>query len=303
MPLHSLVARLVRIGAAALVLAVVLAVCWNRRGPEASAAAGQVGVRDESSRGGVPVLVELFTSEGCSSCPPADALLSSLYRDQPVAGADIIILEEHVDYWDRLGWKDRFSSPEVTARQREYGTQFRLDDIYTPQMVVNGVTQLNGSDGGGARRTISREAGAGHAVRLRFGSVAVHGSRVAFQLAAGTFLPKGSSLYAALVDPEASTTVRAGENGGKTLHHAGVVRWLGQVGNPHDGKEQGTQGFEFEPKMEGEKDLGGKRLVVFAQQTKVGPVTAIASCTMGTAGGSGNSQSSPPSNRCPSPSI
>ena len=103
-----------------------------------------------------PVLVELFTSEGCSSCPPADALLAKLSRDQPVASAQIIILGEHVDYWDQLGWHDRFSSAQYTERQRQYGTRFKVDDIYTPQMVVNGSEQFVGNDAAHALRAIAQ---------------------------------------------------------------------------------------------------------------------------------------------------
>src|SRR5580704_490614 len=105
-----------------------------------------------------PVVVELFTSEGCSSCPPADLLLRRLEKEQPVPGVEVIPLSEHVDYWNQLGWKDPFSSGRFTDRQRQYADVFHKDGPYTPQMVVDGAPEFVGSDGPRALKTIAEAA-------------------------------------------------------------------------------------------------------------------------------------------------
>src|SRR5262245_229678 len=116
---------------------------WDVVGTETSPSP----LRPQSAAGApVPVLVELFTAEGCSSCPPADTLLEKLIASQPAAGVQIVGLGEHVDYWDRLGWKDRFSSAALTARQQKYADRSKGADIYTPQMVVDGQDAFVGSD-------------------------------------------------------------------------------------------------------------------------------------------------------------
>ncbi len=194
---------------------------------------------------GVPVLVELFTSEGCSSCPPADALLQSLAETQPIAGAEIVALGQHVDYWDRLGWKDRFSSSALTNRQQGYGRVLNVDSIYTPQIVVDGQAELVGSDATGARRAIARAASAPHA-SLSIAVEPVGSDRVAVSVSAAD-LPKVSrgdrvDFVLAVTESALRSDVRAGENKGRVLTHAAVVRELktmGEaVGTPLSGRSE-----------------------------------------------------------------
>ena len=119
---------------------------------EAGTPAAPQPAAPEPARGGpTPVVLELFTSQGCSSCPPADAVLSKLGRDEKLAGR-VIPIAFHVDYWTYIGWADPFSSADWTARQNEYARALKADSLYTPQLVVNGATHLNGSDEAGVVR-------------------------------------------------------------------------------------------------------------------------------------------------------
>src|SRR5712692_11371016 len=145
-------------------LVVAMAVRLDGASLRSGQAASQASTAMRAAAQPTPILVELFTSEGCSDCPPADGVLEQLIATQPVAGAEVIGLGQHVDYWDQLGWKDRFSSAALTNRQHVYGAHFGLDSVYTPQMVVDGRAQLVGSDGNAARKAIGHAVTAPHGV-------------------------------------------------------------------------------------------------------------------------------------------
>jgi hypothetical protein len=180
----------------------------------------------------VPVLLELFTSEGCSSCPPADRLLQLFDQSQPVANANLIVLSEHVDYWDRLGWKDPFSSPQFTARQQDYAGRYSREGVYTPQLVVDGRFALVGSD--------SREANAAIQKAAREPKVAIALSDVARdgkQVKARVDVPgdanskrRSAVLYLVIADNRAQSQVARGENAGRSLAHVAVTRVLKDAG-------------------------------------------------------------------------
>jgi hypothetical protein len=169
-----------------------------------------------------PVVVELFTSQGCSSCPPADALLTELARTD----AGLLPLDLHVTNWDRLGWRDPYSLPAATGRQRDYSARLGLEGVYTPQVVVAGLYQAVGSDRAAVRAAIARaRAEAPAAVPL---AVAAVGAGLRLHAAAGTGT---GTLWLVGYDPRHSTAVAAGENGGRTLQETNVVRALVRAGD------------------------------------------------------------------------
>jgi hypothetical protein len=169
----------------------------------------------------------LFTSESCSSCPPADVLLEQLDRQQFIAGVRAIVLSEHVTYWNDLGWKDPFSRPELTERQRRYAAQFRLEGTYTPQMVVNGHWEFVGSDAAALAKTM-QEAATEERLRppvdIRIENLQV--TRNALHATVETGAGQGGRLIAVLAADTTSTHVLRGENAGRSLNHVAVVRSL-----------------------------------------------------------------------------
>jgi hypothetical protein len=218
----------------------------------------------------VPVLLELFTSEGCSSCPPADRLLEILDQKQPVAGADLIGLSEHVDYWDRLGWKDPFSSPQYTARQQDYTNRYRFDGVYTPQLVVVGRYGLVGSDG--------REASAAIQKAIRDPKIPITISNLARNVTARIEFPADQKfrgahglLYVALGDNKQESHVARGENSGRTLAHVAVTRVLKPLGRI-DVEAGSTKEVTLAVQA---GSANGLRLVVFVQDPKSGQVLGV----------------------------
>lgn len=171
-----------------------------------------------------PVVVELFTSEGCSSCPPADAALLDL-----AARGDVLALEFHVDYWDYLGWRDPFSSAEYTARQEAYGRTLADGRVYTPQMIVGGTDSFVGTSRSAARRAIDRRAAA-RAVGVELSRV----DRTRLAVAVDP-VDAASEVMLAITESGLSTAVPRGENAGRTLAHAPVVRRLIRLGHARPG--------------------------------------------------------------------
>jgi hypothetical protein len=209
-----------------------------------------------------PVLVELFTSEGCSSCPPADALLERLDA-QPFAGIQIIAMSEHVDYWNHQGWSDPYSSAALTARQQEYARRFGKDGPYTPEMVVDGKSEFVGSDVGAAKSAILSAAGQ---PRVAI-SIADEGGRTVVEVGP---LPQGTGRKAAVFVAHAANSglqnVLAGENKGRQLKHVAIVKDLKRVGTVDDRSS-------FKTRIRSE---GGERLIVFAQEPGNGAVLGAA---------------------------
>jgi hypothetical protein len=218
-----------------------------------------------------PVVVELFTSEGCSSCPPADALLIKLTEKQGAAKEQIIALEEHVDYWDQLGWRDPFSSAEWTRRQESYAAAFGHGSVYTPQMVVDGRTEFVGSREWEARKQIEEMAGKVK-TEVRITPTKTGSDKAQFNVRAGKLSGVAgddiTEVWFAITETGLHNAVTRGENAGEDLHHAAVVRTLRRIGVAN-GRDPETA---FAGEAIASLDSGWKRdnlrVVVFVQEKK-----------------------------------
>src|SRR5580698_1277985 len=214
-----------------------------------------------------PVLLELFTSEGCSDCPPADRLLESFDKKQPVNRAQLIVLSEHVDYWNHLGWKDPYSLHLFSERQESYAARFHVSDVYTPQLVVDGQAQLVGSDQGAALTAI-RKAIERTKVPVSVSGVSREGSSIRLSVEAGVLPVDSGTVYVALADNEDLSQVSRGENAGHALTHVAVVRSLTSVGEAARDRAF-SRNLTVPLGLASAKDL---RVIVFVQDKKSGAV-------------------------------
>jgi hypothetical protein len=206
-------------------------------------------------------VVELFTSEGCSSCPPADELVEKIQNDNK--NKEIYILAFHVDYWDHQGWKDKFSDPEFSKRQRQYASWLNLRTIYTPQIVVNGRAEYVGSDQGSVLKAISQGLDQPSAGTLTLRSKIADGKAIiTYEKTGGE---KNAQLVLALVEKSAKSKVKAGENSGRDLSHVQIVRQLLRS------ELNGTESISM--KLPGDFTAKGWELIGFVQQ-KNGHITA-----------------------------
>ncbi len=241
----NLKAGLVSIGVGIVLLAATIAyqAPGQNQAPAGLAAlqaerADSEGVLVSAQGNRTPVLVELFTSEGCSSCPPADALLARLDKTQPVPGAEVIALKEHVDYWNHLGWKDPYSSAQFSARQNAYAQAFGNDTVYTPQMIVDGRAEFVGSAEGRARQAIAQAARAPKAAvtlewvrRSARANAAEVPLEVRIERLAGASPGDAADVYLAVTEDNLHSDVTRGENAGRKLDHIAVVRELKLIGS------------------------------------------------------------------------
>ena len=218
------------------------------------------------------VFVELFTSEGCSSCPPADELLRRVNGQHTSQGALIIGLSEHVSYWNGLGWQDPFSAQRYTDRQSSYADRFGTAGPYTPQMVVNGRQEFVGSDAPALEEAVQRQPPS--TVALHIEQLSVAAGTVTVRFTAGP-LPTGAllDLVVALVDDADRSSVRRGENAGRSLDHVFVARALMPLGRLHSGAAQSTT-FAVPPALLGTPQP--RHIVLFAQTEHLGPIVGAA---------------------------
>jgi hypothetical protein len=253
---------------ASLVLCFVALASLGPTIPSQAAPAAEPG-NARPSPGPVPVIVELFTSEGCSTCPPADALLMQLESEQPIPGVEVIALEEHVDYWNNGGWFDPFSSAEMTSRQQRYAETFH-GSPYTPQMVVDGQWQLVGSRSSQAVSAIAGAAKNPQApIAISRATVEADGHDEWTVTVPHLAEASGDTgeVWVAITEAGLHSNVGRGENAGQNLAHAAVVRQLSKLGSADPRKDPAFSGVaKFSLRKEWK--VQNLELVAFVQQKK-----------------------------------
>jgi hypothetical protein len=224
----------------------------------------------------VPIVIELFTSEGCSSCPPADVFVQKLDTYQPIQGAQLIVLSEHVTYWDQQGWKDPNSSAALTERQSSYEGALGLKDVFTPQMIINGDQQVSLENPQHIQDVLEKER-ATPRIPVRITSVTVDPANPSLLRAhVETNANSGkhnADVYVALALDHVESQVLRGENGGKHLVHVGVVQQLTKVGKLSKGK---TFSDDVQLKLKPGEDPKNLRLVAFVQESGPGKLLGAA---------------------------
>ena len=205
-----------------------------------------------------PILVELFTSEGCSSCPPADRLLTTFDNEQPVDGVEVITLGFHVDYWDHGGWRDRFSSADYTRRQEEYGRHFGSGS-YTPEAVIDGTVEAVGNN----RTTVRDAIVSRHSVPKAAITAEIVGDKMRINV---SDIPaaQASTVYVVAAENGLVSSVSGGENSGSQLSHVSVVRELRAIGKLDGG--QTSAKFETPLPVNSGWKAANLRYVVFVQE-------------------------------------
>ncbi len=241
------------------------------------AAAGSYGrPADAGDSTRSPVLLELFTSEGCSSCPPVDALLQQMDASQPFPHAQLIVLSEDVDYWNHDGWKDPYSSSLFTDRQTAYGRALGLGEPYTPQVIVDGSVVLRSYDPQQLGQ-IFEKAAAGPQVPVHIVGLSVDDTsppvvRVRIE-ADGESAPRNADVYLAVALEHTESQVSAGENNGRRLTHVAVVQYLKRLGKLESGKSFAQ---DCQIKLKKGVDPGNLRVVAFIQESGPGKVLGAA---------------------------
>ncbi|HTP69493.1 MAG TPA: DUF1223 domain-containing protein [Dongiaceae bacterium] len=217
-----------------------------------------------------PVLLELFTSEGCSSCPPADELLARLDRSQPVPGVEIIGIEEHVDYWNHDGWVDPYSSVEWTVRQTEYVDRFKGATAYTPEMVIDGERSVVGSR---PEEILAAIRGSSHDERANISAklqvpAAERGLKFEIRIDNLKFTQRDApEIWLAIAERNTGSHVKAGENAGKDLQHSAVLRSLKKVGTANPKNEPAFNGTA-EAKLSRDWNANNIEVIIFVQEKK-----------------------------------